>query len=278
MTMAYHNQLGGAIDFVIGSTTATEQRPCIRRRATSVAFSPSIEPGVVIANPHLSPSGTPTTRHRAGSTTIDPPAASTAIRDACSSTAGDAPYPGVDPRTSRATAPSMNGAWDIGPYQHPGMPATPTANFTSGAATFCSCADRGFSRIFPWAGPTVVLLGLRGRRSFHSSQPEPHVYGHGLSQRFPHRQQRCLQLHLLTRRTTSTHCPYCGISELTPPGAASRSTVTFSDYSSGALMAWNWNFGDGIYFHRGQPRATPIAPRGFTPFLSIMATQRGARR
>ncbi len=265
MTMAYLNQLGGATDLTTGNNCYWNAGLTIPA-GNLAGVDPNHETGAVIADPHLSLSGTPTTRQG----WVDyyrPTSASTAIRNTGSSTAGNAPYPGVIDDIEGNGRP-QDGAWDIGPYEYPGTPSKPTANFTSGAATGSPPLTVDFQDSSS-AGPTAWSWDF-GDGGVSTLRNPSHTYMamgyHTVS----------LTAGNAAGSDTATKENYVHVLPLiadfgvdTTWGSAPL-TVTFSDYSSGGPTAWNWDFGDGSASTAQAPSHTYSATGLYT--VSLTAT------
>jgi len=235
-------------------------------------FDPNNETGATIGDPHLTLSGTPTTRQ--GWIDYYRPLwdsqSNAMLKDKGSSTAGGAPRPGVVKDIEGNVRP-RDGGWDIGPYEYQGAVATPNADFAADKTVDVAPATISFAD-YSSGGPTSWSWSF-GDSSTSTAQNPTHVYTtYGFK-------TVALTVTNSAGNDTETKTDYLSIQSLlagftaTPLWGEVPLSVTFTDTSTNSPTAWSWTFGDGATSAVQNPTHQYTATGTYT--VSLTATNVG---
>ena len=205
---------------------------------------PATEAHGTFGNPALAnPTGTATS-WQGWVNLMRPTASSTAIIDKGSSTAGDAPIPGVLNDIEGNVRPKGT-AWDIGPFEYPGAAAIPNANFAADRLWAVPPAVINFTD-YTSGGPTAWSWNF-GDGYTSTLQTPSHTYSSygqftvtlGASNSAGSDPTPCVKTNYITVKPLDANF------SVTPYWGAAPLAVQFSDLSTNSPTAWSWTFGDG---------------------------------
>jgi len=210
----------------------------------STFINPNNESGAQFGDPHLTLSGSPTTR-QAWINYFRPlwdSQSNAMLKDKANSSAGNVPYPVVIADIEGNPRPRDSG-WDIGPYEYQGTVVTPGAEFIGNPLWGVPPATINFTDCSS-GGPTAWSWNF-GDGSTSTAKNPSHTYNSNGSYNVSLTAYNSAGNNNKTKNGYITIKPLDANFSASPVGGGVPLAVTFTDSSSNSPTAWSWTFGDG---------------------------------
>ncbi len=207
-------------------------------------INPNNESGATFGDPHLSLSGTPTTRQ--GWIDYFRPMwdsqSNAMLKDKGNANAAPAPYPAVIKDIEGNPRP-RDGGWDIGPYEYQGAVAVPAADFVGSPVSGAPPVVVNFTD-YSSGGPTAWSWTF-GDGGTSTVQNPSHTYTASGSYAVGLTAYNSAGSNLKTKTGYIVVKALFADFKVSPPGGEIPLAVTFTDLTSNSPTGWSWTFGDG---------------------------------